>query len=466
MDFTSLLRSREKSGEKNGYDEKSIEGEKGLDRLNVVKKRRLLLALCLFLCLIMSNNWKKTFYIIWSGELFSTLTSSIVGYAIAFWLSIETKSAEVLAYAMIAALLPQALLGMFTGVFIDRWSRKMVMICADGFIAFCTAILSLMFYLGRVEIWQVYILLAMRSVGSAFHTPAMQASIPLLAPEGELMRISGVNQVISSLSNIAGPALAAILISVMDMWFVLMFDIGGAIIACTALLFVVIPNPHKKVDGTVKKQNLWMEMKEGLSAIFEKKGLGILFIFDIIAMFFIIPVAALFPLITLNHFGGDTYDMSLIEIIWGVGALVGGAMLGVRFMKRMNKVMVMNVSDVITGITFFLTGFLSPTGFAYFVVLTAIGGVAGAMSMGAYTVVLQTNIATERLGRVFSIYESVTLVPAMIGLVATGFIADGIGITNAFVIAGIALLTTGTSLLCIPSVRKLGRITEGHHTPE
>lgn len=38
MDFTSLLRSREKSGEKNGYDEKSIEGEKGLDRLNVVKK--------------------------------------------------------------------------------------------------------------------------------------------------------------------------------------------------------------------------------------------------------------------------------------------------------------------------------------------------------------------------------------------------------------------------------------------
>lgn len=158
--------------------------------------------------------------------------------------------------------------------------------------------------------------------------------------------------------------------------------------------------------------------------------------------------------------------MSLIEIFWGVGALVGGAMLGVRFMKRMNKVMVMNVSDAITGMTFFLTGFLSPTGFAYFVVLTGIGGVAGAMYMGAYTVVLQTNIATERLGRVFSIYESVTLVPAMIGLVATGFIADGIGITNAFVIAGIALLTMGTSLLCIPSVRKLGRITEGHHTPE
>ncbi len=52
------------------------------------------------------SDWKKVFVIIWTGQLFSTLSSAIVGYAVVFWLSVETKSAEVLAFAAIAALLP------------------------------------------------------------------------------------------------------------------------------------------------------------------------------------------------------------------------------------------------------------------------------------------------------------------------------------------------------------------------
>ena len=85
------------------------------------------------------QSWKKVFAIIWTGQLFSTLSSAIVGYAVVFWLSMETKSAEVLALATIAALLPQLLLGPFTGVLIDRWDRRRTMIVADVFIAICSA---------------------------------------------------------------------------------------------------------------------------------------------------------------------------------------------------------------------------------------------------------------------------------------------------------------------------------------
>ena len=58
------------------------------------------------------NNWKKVFAIIWTGQFFSILTSSIVNFAIILWLSFETKSAEVLAFAAIAAMLPQSVLGL------------------------------------------------------------------------------------------------------------------------------------------------------------------------------------------------------------------------------------------------------------------------------------------------------------------------------------------------------------------
>lgn len=405
------------------------------------------------------NNWKSTFAIIWGGQLFSTLTSSIVGYAVVFWLSLQTGSAEVLAYAMIATLLPQLVLGLFTGVFVDRWNRKITMILADSFIAACTGIMCLMFYFDSVTIWQIYILLVLRSAGSAFHTPAMQASVPLLAPESELMRVAGVNQMIFSISNIAGPGLAALLINLMDMTYVLSLDIVGALIACTSLLFVTIPNPEKK--ETDQKPNIIGEIKEGLHAIFSTQGLKWVLLCDVGMLFFIIPISALFPLITLNYFMGDTYDMSIVEASWGVGVFIGGILIGMKKIKMMNKIVLIGVVSIIIGITSLASGLLPPSGLTWFVALTAISGVGGAIWNSAFTVILQTKIDPALLGRAFATYDSLILLPSIPGLLATGFIADSIGITNVFVIAGIAVCLIGSLFFIIPSVVGLGKSTIG-----
>ena len=399
-------------------------------------------------------NWKKTFAIIWSGQLFSTLSSSIVGYAVVFWLSIETESAEVLAFSMIATLLPQLVLGLFTGVFIDRWDRKRIMIFADAFIAICTGILCLMFISGNVEIWQIYVLLAARSLGSAFHTPAMRASTPLLAPESELMRVSGVNQMIYSISSIAGPGLAALFISLFDMTHILMLDIVGAAIACISLLFVSIPNPPKE-EG--KERHIFREIGEGLHAIFSKRGLAWLFGCDVLVMFFIIPISVLFPLMTLNHFGGDTYQMSFVEISWGVGMLMGGAIISLRRMKKVNKIILIAITCIIIGLTFLFSGMLPPSGFYLFALLTAISGLAAAIWSSSFTVILQTKIDPAMQGRAFSTYDSLMLMPSIPGLLATGFIAGSIGLTNAFIYAGIIICILGFVLFFIPSVMELGR---------
>lgn len=70
------------------------------------------------------SDWKRVFAIIFTGQFLSTISSMVVGYSVIFWLSIETGSAGILAYATIAALLPQMVLGLFSGVYIDRWNRK------------------------------------------------------------------------------------------------------------------------------------------------------------------------------------------------------------------------------------------------------------------------------------------------------------------------------------------------------
>jgi MFS family permease len=521
------------------------------------------------------KGWKKTFYIIWAGQFFSTLTSSIVSYAIIFWLSIQTKSAEVLAYSTLASMLPHLILGIFTGVFIDRWNRKKIMILSDLYIAAVTAVMAILFYFGDIHLWVLFILLAFRSIGSAFHGPAMEASVPLLAPKDKLMKVAGVNNMIYSISTIASPAIAALFINLLDMTWVLMLDVAGALIACTSLYFVHIPNPkdhllaskpgqkinlhnivehlgrytdlqsldkyknlesldkntdlqslskninlqnldkqdtpqpideltntirgetadHKPIEGgsrlttneltanelttnelttnelttnelttneltTNEQKNLGysqknnlasfkseinqfiLELKQGILAIRSKPKIMWMFILTIFASLAMVPVSTLFPLMTLEHFAGDTFKMSLIEIAWGLGMLVGGIFISISKSKNKESILI-NSSYIVLGTTFLLSGFLPSNAFYVFAALSAIGGIAGAIFWGAFTVLLQRSIEPGVLGRVFSIHGSLIMIPAMFSLVATGYIADAIGITNTFICGGGALILIG-----------------------
>ena len=399
------------------------------------------------------HNWKKVFAIIWTGQFFSYLSSSVVSFAAIIWLSFETKSAEVLALAAIFSMLPQALIGPFTGVFVDRWNRKRIMIFSDAFIALCSLVLAILFFTGKVEIAYIYILLALRSVGSAFHAPSMQASVPLLAPEEELTRIAGVNQMILSVSSIAGPALGALMVTYLDMAYVMLFDVVGALIACTSLLFVVIPNPKKK--ATIEQPHVFREMREGFQAISGNKGLVWLFAFSVLVMLFLMPISVLFPLMTLEHFNGDAFQMSVVEVVWGVGMVIGGAMLSIRQFKG-NQVLMINLMFIMLGLTFLFSGVLTPDGFVFFAILTALGGISGAVYSSMFTSLVQRTVAPEALGRVFSMYGSIAILPSLIGLTATGIIADHIGVSYAFVIAGAIIVLLGIIAMFVPSMMRIG----------
>ncbi|MDI9626111.1 MAG: MFS transporter, partial [Bacteroidota bacterium] len=387
----------------------------------------------------MNNNWKRTFTIIWSGQFFSILTSSLVNFAIIIWLSLQTGSAEILAFAAIAGMLPQTVIGPFTGALIDRWNRKRIMMLADTFIALCTLILALLFWFDKAELWHIFALLALRSVGSSFHMPAMQASVPLLAPSDQLTRIAGINQIIASVSQIAGPALGAMMITIWDIEYVLIFDVAGALIAVSSLFFVNIPNPEKTENS---ERHFLKEMKEGAMVVLRNKGLSLVFLYSIIILFFIIPISVLFPLMTLDYFNGTEFQAGVIEAVWSVGALAGGAIMGVKVYK-VNRVGLINWTYILLGMAFMGSGILSPNGYIWFAILTCISGIAGAVYNSAFTGLVQNKIDPAALGRVFSTFYAVALIPSMIGLIGIGFIADTIGLNTSFIISGLVIILTG-----------------------
>ncbi len=370
------------------------------------------------------------------------------------WLSLSYKSAEILAFAAIAGLLPQALIGPFAGVYIDRWDRKKVMIFADAFIASCTFIMTFILKEGDINLLLLYSMMALRSIGSAFHNPAMQAIAPLLVPEDKLLRVSGVNQMLQSISSIAGPALGALAIAAFPINKVLYLDIIGACLAICSLLFVQIPNPKREqVSGSIKQ--VWRDLKLGFYAIHQNKGLNRMFLYAMLATVAIMPVAIMFPILTIEHFKGAELEMSIVESIWGVGMLLGGTVLS-AFKLSFRKIVLVNAMHILLGLTFVLSGLLSADAFYLFVLVTGLGGMGMSIFSAAFMTIIQEEVAPEMLGRVFSLYFSFAILPSLVGLLFAGNIADSLGVATAFIIAGIFMVGIGLLSFLTPSLMTLG----------
>lgn len=191
--------------------------------------------------------------------------------------------------------------------------------------------------------------------------------------------------------------------------------------------------------------------------VLRNKGLSLVFLYSTIVVFFIVPISVLFPLMTLEYFNGTEFQAGIIEAIWSVGALVGGAIMGVKVYK-INRVGLINWMHLLLGASFLLTGLLAPNGFVWFAVLTALSGVSGAIYSSAFTGLMQTKIEPQALGRVFSMYYTIALVPAMLGLIGIGYVADTIGLSTSFLISGIIIILIGIIAFFTKPAMKLDKV--------
>src|SRR5512146_3328581 len=118
-----------------------------------------------------TGHWATRFFPVWTGQAFSLFGSSLVQFALVWWLTQKTGSATVLATSTMAASLPQIILGPFAGTLVDRWNRRIIMVVADASIALATLLLVYLFATGQIQVWHIYVIAAIRSLGGAFHGP-------------------------------------------------------------------------------------------------------------------------------------------------------------------------------------------------------------------------------------------------------------------------------------------------------
>ena len=397
-------------------------------------------------------KWKRDFFTIWTGQAISLFTSAILQMAIIFYLTEKTGSAMVLSIASLVGFLPYAVFGPMIGVLVDRYDRKKIMIGADLIIAAAGAAMAIIALYMELPVWMVMIVLFIRSIGTAFHSPALSAVTPLLVPEEQLTRCAGYSQSLQSISYILSPAAAAFLYSVWELNAIIAIDVLGAVIACITVALVRIPKLSLKKQSL--EQNFMKEMKEGLVVLKENKGLFALLLIGTLYMFVYMPINALYPLISMEYFEGTPMHVSVTEIAYASGMLAGGLLLGL-FGSFKKRIILITASIFMMGASLTISGLLPTSGFVIFVVCCAIMGFSVPFYSGVQTALFQEKIKPEYLGRVFSLTGSIMSLAMPVGLILSGIFADRIGVNNWFLISGI--LIVGIAIVCplIPAVKSL-----------
>jgi DHA3 family macrolide efflux protein-like MFS transporter len=398
-----------------------------------------------------SMAWKKDFFRVWAGESVSLVGSWLVQFALVWWLTIETRSATVLAVAMIATILPQVVVGPFAGALVDRWNRKKVMIFADLGVALSTLVLVVLFWQGLVEVWNVIVILLAGSVASAFQRPAFLSTMSLMVPKEHLARINGVTQAIFGIGNIGAPIFGAILLALVPMYAVLSVDLVTAAIAISAVLVTRIPQPTRADIGATSVTG---DVRAALRFVRSWPGAMTLFVAAMALNFLFAPTDALLPILTIEHYGGGAPEFAAFQASLGIGMILGGIALGIWGGFR-NKMVTVAVGLAVTGPALASPG-LMPSG----LFVGALGGIFAVgffLSMVNATImaIMQTVIPPEMQGRVLGLLGSASMAMMPLGLAVAGPAADMFGAQLWFVIAGAGTLLMGLISFAMPNVMSL-----------
>ncbi len=383
----------------------------------------------------MEKNWKKNIVCFLGAQTISLFGSSLVQYAIIWYVTLSTSSGIMLTISTLCGFLPQICISLFAGTWIDKYNRKKLIMLSDSVIAISTLGLALLFLSGNKNIWVLFFVLMIRSAGAGIQTPAVNAILPQIVPQENLMKVNGIMSTCNSIMMFLSPAVSGAILSVFSLEVTLFIDVITAIIGVSITSFVKIEKLTKK---NTDDKTMVQTMKEGFKYVKNNKFILNLLIFQMVSMFMISPSAFLTPLMISRRFGEEVWRLTMSEMTYSLGMVVGGILITSwgGFKNRMNTAL---VAGTLYGIIMIGLG-VSPVFIIYLICNTLIGITAPCYNT-PITVTIQERVDLDMQGRVFSFMQITTSCMLPIGMMVYGPLADFIPVETILIIAGILVIT-------------------------
>lgn len=401
------------------------------------------------------SGWRTRLVFFLSSQTLSLFGSSLVQYAILWHITLEARSGLVQTISILAGFLPQFLLSPFAGVWADRYDRRRLMVLADAGIALVTLGLALMWQAGLQELWLLFLAQGLRSLGAAVQMPAVSAFVPQLVPPDQLTRVSGIQQSIQSATMLASPVAAAGLMSFAPLQTIFYVDVVTAVLAIAVLWLGVRVPAHERAQAP-SGTSYFHDLKEGLSYIRSHSYVARCFLYCAVFLFMAAPAAFLTPLQVARSFGPEVWRLTAIEIAFFSGMM--GAGVGIATWGGFpNRMVTMIFATALFGVTTVGMG-LVPWFWAYLVVM-ALCGVGIPLFNTPSTVLLQEQVESEFLGRVFGVMGMLGSVMMPMGMLLFGPLADVVRIE-------VLLIASGCVMGVLAVVMALDRSMVAHGVPK
>ena len=382
------------------------------------------------------NHWKRKTILFLISQCITLFGSMIVQMSIIWYVTLKTSSGGWVAAFTICSYLPQFLISFFAGVWADRYSRKKLIILADGVITVATLVMFLVMPMISLDSILLSALLAVsiiRSVGAGIQTPAVNAVIPQLVPEEYLMKYNGLNATVQSIVQFAAPAVAGAVLSIGTFRATLFIDILTALVGIGLLSCVLLP----KQEASNENVSILSEIKAGIRYSFSDKLIGKILIVYGLYILLCVPAGFMAALLVSRVYGDVYWYLTALELVGFAGMALGGVLMGVwgGFKSRIKTfalgLFVLSLMTIGMGI--------SPY-FILYLVLMFVYSIALTMIQTATTTIIQEKADSSMQGRVFGLMGAMYSGFLPVGMAIFGPLADVMPLQWIIVGSGIALV--------------------------
>ena len=272
------------------------------------------------------SGWRKRALLFLTSQCITLFGSTLVQMALVWYAAMETASGGWVAAFSVCSYLPQFLVSFLGGVWADRYNRKALIIGADVLIACATlAMIPALPHIpsGPALLGGLLVMSLLRSLGAGIQAPAVNAAIPQLVPEDQLMRYNGLNAAMQSLVNFAAPAAAGAVFAVSDLRTTLMIDVVTAVMGTGLLSCLALPGQR----GTRERSPLLADIRAGVSCAFSHRLAGRLLVLYGLVTFFCVPGGYLAGLFVRRTFGETYWYLTAVELAGFAGMIAGGVLM-------------------------------------------------------------------------------------------------------------------------------------------
>jgi MFS transporter, DHA3 family, macrolide efflux protein len=382
------------------------------------------------------HGWQKKTVLFLSSQTLSLFGSSLVQYALFWYVTLQTRSGLMMTLYIVCGFIPTFLLSPFAGVWADRYDRKRIIMLADAMIALVTLGLAAAFMLGGKSLWLVLLTAAIRALGTAVQGPAVGAIIPQFVPEDRRTRVNGIMGSLQAALGLVSPVVAGVLISLWPIQTVFLVDVVTAALAISVLLFFLEVPPHARA-ARAHATAYFTDMRLGFRYIRDHRYLVSFFLYMGCLLLLVAPGAFLTPLQVTRTYGSDVWRLTAVEVAFSGGMVLGGLLISAwpGFRNRMHTMLLsaffMAVCTVLLG--------LAPA-FPLYLGCMAVYGLSLPFFNTPSTVLIQEKVEEGYLGRVFSVLTMLMTSVMPLGMLVFGPLAEVVSIEWLLRGTGVAMV--------------------------